>query len=207
MLKKREGERGKERERARERERASEREPSSYSTDRNEQGHRVFPSVNASPVKTGNLTPNLQPSSPNPQPSTINPRPSTLGPRPHTPHLKPSTPNAQVIRDPLYTGANQEDPESSTLNHQLRTQNSEPWNLKTKPQPRSQIVGQQTTNAQPWTGDQRPSSSFLLLYYSRSLSSVIQTSLSLQYEPSSEPLHNSAKSLFLNREPFRTRHR
>ena len=44
----------------------------------------------------------------------------------------------------------------------------------------------------------------LLLYYSQAKNSVIQKSMSLRYEPSSEPPHISGKSLFLNRELYRS---
>ena len=52
-------------------------------------------------------------------------------------------------------------------------------------------------------GSQRlvPSS---LLYYSRAWIRVIQKSMSLQYEPCSEPLHISVKQLLSNRELYRS---
>ena len=41
-------------------------------------------------------------------------------------------------------------------------------------------------------------SSFVFLYYARACSSVIQRSLSLEYEPSSEPLHICDEKFFFN---------
>ena len=107
------------------------------------------------------------------RPYSVHPSPYTLHPAHHTRHPKPCT----LLSAPF-------------------TLHPAPYSLHPSPYTRHPTL--YTLDPTPAC---LPRPCLLLLYHSSSLDLSDTQSMSLEYEPSSEPLHVSVKSVFLNREP------